>query len=251
MLTIDRHEIILDILRDQETVSVRQICDATNASESTVRRDLTELEKKQLIKRVHGGASLLKKKRDEPTILEKNTKFQREKKAISKKAVSFIEEGDSIYLDAGTTTMHMIPFLKNKQVVVVTNGIPHVQALIEHGIETYVIAGKAKSGTAALTGTKAVKSIQEFRFDKCFLGMNGIHPKQGLTTPDPEEANVKQAALQQAQSCHVLADPAKFGEVSFAEVAQLHQATIITTDGVSEGQQAEIVKHTSLEVVPL
>ncbi|MFC4402615.1 DeoR/GlpR family DNA-binding transcription regulator [Gracilibacillus xinjiangensis] len=251
MLTIERQEVILTLLKEKEIVTVHQICDVTGASESTIRRDLTELENKQLIKRVHGGASLLKKKREEPTLLEKTTQHQHEKELIAKRAALYVEDGDSIYLDAGTSTLQMIPHLAGKSIVVVTNGIPHVQLLIEYGIETYVIAGKAKKGTAALIGTKAVEAIREYRFDKCFLGINGIHASQGFTTPDPEEAEVKQTALRQSQSCYVLADPAKFGEVSFANVANIEQATIITTEGVSADQQEKIAKLTTLEVISL
>ncbi|SER27019.1 transcriptional regulator, DeoR family [Gracilibacillus ureilyticus] len=250
MLTIERQELILALLKEKEIVSVHHMCEETGASESTIRRDLTELENKQLIKRVHGGASLLKKKREEPTLLEKTTQHQQEKELIAKKAVTFVDDGDSIYLDAGTTTMSMIPHLADKSVVVVTNGIPHVQLLIEYGIETYVIGGKAKKGTAALIGTKAVEAIGEYRFDKCFLGINGIHMSRGFTTPDPEEANVKQAALRNSQSCFVLADPTKFGEVSFANVANIDQAAIITTEGISTEQFEKIAKLTTLEVIP-
>ncbi|MDX8045239.1 DeoR/GlpR family DNA-binding transcription regulator [Gracilibacillus sp. S3-1-1] len=251
MLTIERQNFILSLLKKKDIVTVKEMCEVTKASESTIRRDLTELEKQQHIKRVHGGASLLKKKREEPTLLEKSTVNQREKVVIAQKAASFIEEGDSLYLDAGSSTLELIPFLQNKSVMVVTNGIPHVQMLIEYGIETYCISGKAKEGTAALVGTKAVEAIKEYRFDKCFLGINGIHSEQGLTTPDPEEASVKRAALSQSQSNYVLADPAKFGEVSFANVADLANVQIITTDGLSNEQQETISKQTTLEVVPL
>ncbi|GAB2568918.1 DeoR/GlpR family DNA-binding transcription regulator [Gracilibacillus alcaliphilus] len=251
MLTIERQELILSLLKEQEVVKVKDICELTQASESTIRRDLTELERKQYIKRVHGGASLIKKKREEPTFLEKQTKNYEEKQAIAKKAASFIETGDSIYLDAGSSSLAMIPFLQDKSVVVVTNGIPHVQLLIEQGIDTYVIAGKAKQGTAALTGTKAVESVREYRFDKCFLGMNGIHLEQGLTTPDPEEASVKRAAIDQSLAAYVLADSSKFGEISFANVGDLSEVSIVTTNHISEEQQDALRKYTSLEVVSL
>ncbi|UOQ49947.1 DeoR/GlpR family DNA-binding transcription regulator [Gracilibacillus caseinilyticus] len=251
MLTIERQDLILSLLKKQEVVTVKQFCEAANASESTIRRDLTELEKKQYIKRVHGGASLLKKTREEPTILEKSTRHQQEKSMIAQRAASFVEQGDTVYLDAGTSTMELIPFLENKEVVVVTNGIPHVQLLTERGIETYVISGKAKKGTAALIGTKAVDAIKEFHFDKCFLGINGIHLEQGLTTPDPEEASVKRTAIAQSQASYILADPSKFGEVAFANVAQLSEVSIITTNGISQEQLREIRKQSTLEVVEI
>lgn len=252
MITMERRDLILSLLKEKDVVTVKRICEETKASESTIRRDLTDLENKQIIKRVHGGASLLKKKREEPTLIEKTTKNQREKNKIAEKAASFIEEGDSLYLDAGSSTMEIIPFLKDKSVVVVTNGIPHVQLLIEYDIETYVIAGKVKRGTAALIGTKAVESIKEFRFDKCFLGgINGIHAELGLTTPDPEEASVKRTAMLQSQITYVLADPSKFGEVSFANVSEVSDVDIITTVGIAEEHVTELSKLTNIEVIAL
>ncbi|SHM72234.1 transcriptional regulator, DeoR family [Gracilibacillus kekensis] len=249
MLTAERHEKILSLLKKKEIMTVKKICEDTQASESTIRRDLTELEKKQLIKRVHGGASLLKKKRDEPSLLEKTSKNQQAKNAIAKRAADLVENGDTIYLDAGSSTIELIPFLKDKAVVVVTNGIPHVQLLIEYGIETYVIAGKAKKGTAALVGTKAVDAIKEYRFDKCFLGINGIHPQHGLTTPDPEEGSVKQRALLQSQSKFVLADPSKFGEIAFANVADVSDVHIITSEGIEDELIQQIKRLSTVEEV--
>ncbi len=125
------------------------------------------------------------------------------------------------------------------------------RSLWSMGLRHMSLQEKQKKGTAALIGTKAVDAIKEFRFDKCFLGINGIHASQGFTTPDPEEANVKQAAIEQSQASYILADPTKFGEVSFASVANIEMATIITTDEISTEQQEKIAKLTTLEVVSL
>src|SRR5699024_1449315 len=113
---------------------------------------------------------------------------------IAKYAASFVKEGDCIYLDAGSTVIQMIPFLKHKEVVVVTNGLTHVDILNLHGITSYLLGGRIKTRTSALTGPQAIQSINNYRFDKCFLGTNGFHSTYGYTTPDPDEANIKQVA---------------------------------------------------------
>lgn len=249
MLTLERHQLIIQSLKAREMITVQQLCQLTNASESTIRRDLTELENKQMIKRVHGGASLLRKKKEELTLLEKSIQFNEEKEQIAKYGASLIDDGDAIFLDAGTTTMHMIPYLKEKSIIVVTNGIPHVQLLMEYGVETYVLAGKAKQGTQALIGTKAVEALKEYQFDKCFLGINGMSTVHGFTTPDPEEANVKKQAMHQAQLTYVLSDDTKLGEVTFAHVAPLNQATIITSKGIANEQLNKLREITTVKVV--
>ncbi|WP_322787562.1 DeoR/GlpR family DNA-binding transcription regulator [Alteribacillus persepolensis] len=248
---IDRKKAILSVLKKHETATVQELVDATGASESTIRRDLTDLESQQLIKRLHGGASLSKRKMEEPSMSEKESVNQTEKQAIAQAASTFVEHRHCLFIDAGTSTIELIPFLHNKEVIVVTNGIHHVPLLLENGIETYVTGGKAKPHTAALTGDKAVESVEAFRFDICFLGMNGVDGRQGFTTPDPEEAVVKKTAMSLAAQSYVLADHSKIGEVSFASVASVDQAAIVTTNKVDEHTLQQLQQETAVKVVNL
>lgn len=229
MLTNERQQVILDLLKEQETVKIQEIVDVTNASESTIRRDLTELENAHKLKRIHGGATVLRRKLHEPSLLDKTTKNIQEKRAIAKYAASLIQEGDCIFLDAGTTTFQMIPYLQAKKVVVVTNGVMHVEQLVEQGITTYLTGGYVKGKTGALVGPQTIQSLQNYRFDKCFLGVNGFDFTFGYTTPDPEEAAVKHQASAYAQDTYVLADAMKYEVVSFSNVDRLESATLITS----------------------
>ncbi|WP_299093683.1 DeoR/GlpR family DNA-binding transcription regulator [uncultured Metabacillus sp.] len=230
MLISERHRLILELLKEKGNVTVHELVEVTNSSESTLRRDLDQLEKEHYLKRVHGGASLLQRKREEPSMVEKSTQNLKEKNNLAKYAVQRIEEGDCVYLDAGTTTYQMIQHLDKKNIVVVTNGIDHLDALLEKDINTYIIGGYVKKVTRAMIGSNAYESIQHYRFDKCFIGTNGIHHKLGFTTPDPEEAQLKAKAIQLSREPFVLADHTKFGEVSFSKFADLHQAKIITNE---------------------
>src|SRR5699024_10273752 len=114
------------------------------------RRDLITLEQKQKLKRIHGGATLLPKVLDERTILEKADAEMEEKRMIAQTAITQIDPGDAIFLDAGSTAAQMIPLLQAKNVIVVTNGISHVTALLKNGIETVLLGGKVKPGTEAV-----------------------------------------------------------------------------------------------------
>ncbi|RAL21430.1 DeoR/GlpR family DNA-binding transcription regulator [Thermoflavimicrobium daqui] len=228
MLTSQRYQLILDMLKKKGFVKLQDLILATGLSESTIRRDLIYLEKKRQLKRVHGGAALLQGKTVEPSIAEKSSKNLQEKKRVATFAASLLEEGDCIYLDAGSTTIEMIPELVGKKVTVVTNGISHLEALVEKNIPAYVLGGKMKESTRAIIGALAVNGLQQFRFDKCFLGVNGIHPQMGYTTPDPEEALLKRTAMQFSSQTYFLADHNKFMEVSFAKIASLDDAILIT-----------------------
>ncbi|KEK21765.1 DeoR/GlpR family DNA-binding transcription regulator [Bacillus gaemokensis] len=228
MLTPERHQLILQLLKEQKVVKLQRFVERTQSSESTIRRDLAQLEKQRLLKRVHGGAAVLTGKGEEPTMVEKSAKNIQTKKQIAKYAVSFVEQGDCIYLDAGSTTFEMIPHLTDKEVTVVTNGLMHIESLVEHNIRAYLLGGMMKSRTKALIGAMAQESIQQYRFDKCFLGANGVHEQLGYTTPDPEEALLKKMALTLANESYFLIDESKFSEVAFAKIASLEEAMIIT-----------------------
>ncbi|MBM7586043.1 DeoR family fructose operon transcriptional repressor [Bacillus pakistanensis] len=230
MLTPERHLIILELLEGKKVVKIQELAEATSSSESTIRRDLSQLEKQSKLKRIHGGASLLQRIGEELSVIEKSTKNIGEKDRIAKYAASLVREGHCIYLDAGTTTFQMIPYLTAKNIIVVTNGLTHLEALIEKNVKTYLIGGYAKQKTRALIGSGAITSLQNYRFDSCFMGVNGIHLEHGFTTPDPEEAFVKSLAMQLSQQAYVVTDHTKFNEVTFSKVAELEEATIITNE---------------------
>lgn len=250
MLTPERHQLILSLLKERETVRIQEFQEITGASESTIRRDLRELEEQRLLKRVHGGATALQNKIEEPSISEKSVKNEQEKKAIAKYAASLVKERDSIFIDAGTTTYQMLPYLPER-IIVVTNSPDIGLQLIKRNIKTILLGGELKAATLSLVGREAIKSISQFRFDKCFLGINGIDKHQGLTTPDPDEAYVKQLALQFSDERYVLCDSEKFSAVTFAKVADLRGVTVITDEGLYEEEQQEYSKLTNLKVVKL
>ncbi|MFZ7751479.1 DeoR/GlpR family DNA-binding transcription regulator [Bacillus velezensis] len=231
MLTPERYQLIIDQIEKRDVVKIQELISMTNASESTIRRDLSTLEERGFLKRVHGGASKLSNSRQEPDMLEKSSKNLQDKLKIAEEAASLLEEGDCIYLDAGTTTLHMIDFIDHtKDIVVVTNGVMHIDALIRKGIPFYLLGGYVKHRTGAMIGGASLMAVSQYRFDKSFLGVNGVHIEAGFTTPDPDEALLKTKAVRQAKNAYVLADPSKFGEISFAAFAALGDAAIITTE---------------------
>ncbi|MFE9943666.1 DeoR/GlpR family DNA-binding transcription regulator [Bacillus velezensis] len=231
MLTPERYQLIIDQIEKRDVVKIQELISMTNASESTIRRDLSTLEERGFLKRVHGGASKLSNSRQEPDMLEKSSKNLQDKLKIAEEAASLLEEGDCIYLDAGTTTLHMIDFIDHtKDIVVVTNGVMHIDALIRKEIPFYLLGGYVKHRTGAMIGGASLTAVSQYRFDKSFLGVNGVHIEAGFTTPDPDEALLKTKAVRQAKNAYVLADPSKFGEISFAAFAALGDAAIITTE---------------------
>lgn len=248
LLTPERHRTILQLLKERNVIKINEIVELTNTSESTIRRDLIQLEDGKFLKRVHGGAARLQGKLQEPSMSEKSSKNLHAKRQIAQYAGNLVEEGDCIYLDAGSTVLEIIDFLNMKDIVVVTNGLMHLKLLLEKGINTYMVGGFAKRKTNAIIGRGALLSLDQYRFDKCFMGVNGIHVQYGYTTPDPEEAMVKQKAFSLAREVLVLADDSKFSEIAFSKIADIHEATIITNQLDADTEQ-QYSSKTSIKVV--
>lgn len=242
MLTSERRKIILESIKNSGTLKLKEMMELTDSSESTIRRDLNELERKGLLIREHGGAVL--RNNYEENIEEKTSLYQGEKEDIARYAASLVQKGDCIFLDAGSTIFHMIKYLENKDVLGVTNGINHLEELNKYNIKTYLTGGLIKFKTKALIGREAIKTLGDYNFDKCFLGVNSISIDKGYTTPDPEEAFVKSTALNLAEKVYILADSTKFGKVSFAKIATLEEAIIIT-----DKEQREYSEKTEIKVV--
>ncbi|MCK8489562.1 DeoR/GlpR family DNA-binding transcription regulator [Paenibacillus sp. MBLB2552] len=228
MLNEERYRRILRRLQEKGIVKLQELCTLLEASESTVRRDLADLEERGLLRRVHGGASLPAMSGGlEPGMAEKSAVNVPQKQKIAELASGLVRGGEAIYLDAGTTTLAMIPFLKGKSITVVTNGLPQMDALLEADIPSYLLGGLAKKRTKALVGGLALENLERFRFDRCFLGANGIHPDAGYTTPDPEEAALKRRASELSSLTYILADSSKIGNVAFTRIMGLERAALI------------------------
>src|SRR3954462_6714537 len=136
MLEPERHQIILEALKVKSTVKLQELVELTNSSESTIRRDLIQLEQEKFLKRVHGGAARLQGKLQEPSMTEKSSKNLQAKRQIAEYAASLVEKDECIYLDAGSTVFEMIPYLPT-DIVVVTNGLTHANELLERNIKTF------------------------------------------------------------------------------------------------------------------
>lgn len=241
MLTEERHQMILDYLQKHHSATVAVLSQLLNASDSTVRRDLTLLSEQKKLKKVHGGATILAEDvhTKEDTVSQKALLHINEKESIAAYAASLIQDKDFVFIDSGTTTLKLIEHIKNTHATYVTNGIVHAKRLIEKKCRTYILGGQVKPVTEAIVGAQCVAAIEKYHFTKAFLGTNGIHTDAGFTTPDIEESLVKTAVAQQSYMTYILSDHSKFNIISAFTFAPLDRCCIIT-DGAVEAKYKEI-----------
>ena len=232
MLAEERFALILDLLARQRTATVQELCEALSASESTIRRDLNELDKLGKLNKVHGGATLPDSpfRTDEPTMAAKETLAVDQKQSIAQAAASLIQPEDFIFLDAGSTTLAVARLLSGPALKAsyVTNGVAHARLLAQKGCRVFLPGGLLRPQTEAIVGAAAVSSLQQYNFTKAFMGANGVALDAGFTTPDPEEAAVKAAAVHRAREAWFLVDDAKFSRIYPAVIADLQGGAILT-----------------------
>lgn len=216
----------MERLKEADVLRLEELVQFLETSESTIRRDLDELEAEGKLRRVHGGAESLSPVQREESMAQKSVKNVQEKQALAQEAIGYIAEGDVIFLDAGTTTECLIGLLP-QTITVVTNSIHHATKLVDKQIRTMIVGGLVKATTDASIGALAAEQIAQFHFDKAFLGMNGVDA-DFFMTPDPEEAIIKKTVLENTRQAYVLVDSSKLGQLSFVKVASVDKASVIS-----------------------
>ena len=243
MLEIERQEIILKKLEETGKLSYENIEKFLNVSIATIRRDVEKLKKQGLLSKVNGGIVSKKRINFELEVAEKFEENIEDKKKIAKKAADLVENGDFIYLDAGTTTYYMIEYLKDKNISVVTNGLMHLDQLIMNNIKTIIVGGEVKAITKAVAGIEALKNIEKYRFDKSFLGANGVSVDYGFMTPDINEALLKEKVIEISNKTYVLADQKKFNELSSVKFSDIEKCKIVTNDLNDEKKKKYVIEE--------
>lgn len=246
MFEEERLQKISQYIQNNARASVHHLCELLDVSESTIRRDLTELERRHLVKRTHGGAVRLESVGFEPSYLEKADQQREEKQKIAERAASLIQDGDSLLIDAGTTTLYLAAHLSRfHKLTVVTNSIHLIQQVSSvPDITLMSTGGVLRPNTMALVGPVAEEFLGRIRVDKAFIAANGIDKEMGLTTPNITEASVKQKMIHVADQIYVLADHSKIGRVSFTKFGGLDEIDgCVTTSLITDEQEKEFANR--------
>jgi DeoR family fructose operon transcriptional repressor len=247
----ERKAKIVEYVNRNQRAMVQELCQAFDVSEATIRRDLKELEDAKLLKRTHGGAISLESVNYEAPFADREITNQAEKIAIAKKAVELIENGDTILLDSGTTTLQLAKLLSAfTNLSVVTNSLLIAKEL-QHlpGIETLVTGGTLRKETIAMVGPIADHTLSMIRVDKAFVATNGLDVKVGLTTPNLIEAATKRSMIQSAKQVILLTDRSKFGKVSLAKFADVSDIHVCITDQGTPGAFVEQLESRGIEMI--
>ncbi len=246
MLREQRQQAILEEMERAGSVSVAALSEKLSVSDMTVRRDLEELSARNLLRKVHGGAVPVPKTAVEPHFVQKQKLNRAEKRAIARAAIGFINAGDTVAFSAGTTTWHIAEALKRDRgsLTFITNSTNIALTLQENGWEQIVLSGGMfRTPSDALVGPFADRTLRTLNADVLFLGVHGIHPEAGLTTPNVAEAETDECLIEAARKVVVVADHSKLGVVALAQIAPLSRVDVFVTD---ESADADMLRQMEL-----
>jgi DeoR family transcriptional regulator, fructose operon transcriptional repressor len=253
MYAEERHQAIAEMVASRGRVAVTELASRFNVTTETVRRDLSQLERLQLVRRVHGGAvSLRSVTMLEPRLSDRDQERTPEKDRIAQAAVALLPQGGgTLLIDAGSTTARLASRLPATDPwTVITHSVPiaAILAPLPH-VELHLLPGRVRTATQAAVGHETVQAIGQFRADLAFLGTNGVSVRHGLSTPDSEEAATKRALVEGGQRVVVLADATKVGQERAVRFAGLDEVDVLVTDDAISHSDVLAFEAAGLDVV--
>lgn len=251
MIAQERRQRIFEAIEASGVVSMRDLSQSFDVSTITIVRDLQELEQQGLIRRVHGGAISVRGASYEPPFSARETDHIDEKERIAARAVEMINDGDSLILDVGTTTLEIARALKGKRnlTVLVSNLRAAMELASQPAIQVIVIGGQLRTSELSMVGHLAEETLRRFQVDKAFIGVGGITIEHGLTEFNFEEAGTKRVIIERARETIVVADHTKFGRVMLTSVASLSAIDRIITGLEVDEEIVTRVRQLGVEVI--
>lgn len=254
MFVEERQQRILEALRQSGKVTVEELTAAFGVSAPTVRADLAALESRRLLRRTHGGALPLETSLYEPPFAEREASRHQEKQRIGRAAAALIQPGETVILDAGTTTHEIARALVEtgrRDLTVVTNNLPSAVLLMDAApqISVIVVGGQTQPRRRATLGALAAKFLEPLQADRVFLGVSGVHSEAGLTAIDFDAVQTKQAMLAHAGKVIVVADSGKIGQTAFAQIAPVGVCALLLTDADVSDEDATALRKAGIGAV--
>lgn len=244
----ERHQRILSMLAASQQVSANDLAQMLNVSRETVRRDLVDLEESGQVNRVHGGA-ILPEPRSEQPFRQRMTAQLRAKSEIARKAAALIQPGQTILVDAGTTTAIFARELaKLSGVSVITNSLDVASTLQGAGRQVLLLGGRMATDVPATVGELTLSEIRRFHADLCFSAPVAVHATKGAFFYDLQEAEIAIAMAAQAPRSILLADHCKLGEISRVRSWTAGEIDVLVTNRAAAAERLAAFRQAGVNV---
>jgi len=245
-----RQQKILQYLKKNKTVYVEKLASFLEVTPITIRRDLMMFKKKGMVNRFYGGASIVESSVfDDPSFTEPSEKLLKIKHKIAKLAASYIENGDTIFINSSTTALLVLSYLENKHVVVITNNGKALQIQRPPLVELILTGGDVYERKQSLVGEFAINTLNKIIAAKCFMGISGISSDRGITTSVLQETSINSTMLQNCNGPRfVLADSSKVGRNHNFLSGKIEYITNLITDWEADCEEIEKLRMCGVKV---
>lgn len=240
MIADERYAKIVEITNTRGFISTKELASMFDVTEATIRRDCEELDKKELIIRVHGGAKGIKQKnilsnKEEKAMKDRTSIHATKKDLIAQKAASFVKDGNCIFLDGGTSIVPMLKYLKGKKIKIVTHSHLITSSFDDSEAEVFSIGGKFIPEYSMCAGPITLSDLERFNFDYAFIGCAGLDINRKLVyTAEMDTMAVKQKAMSLALKSYLLVDSSKYSIKGFCSFISTDDFdAIISDDNIS------------------
>ena len=253
MLALERQKRILELLSIEGAVMVSKLSQELGVTEETVRRDLEKLEAKEMLRRTHGGALPMDEGNYEFSLEKRKTLNVESKQALARKAIQYIATGDTVFLDASTTTFYMAKELKMmKNITIITNSIRVINELSGiDGIKVIAVGGIV-SNNQSLVGAMAENYITNNYFaDKMFFSSRGIGENSIILESNEQECFIKQSMLKNSRTHYYLCDKSKIGRVGYMRLSTFQNIQYLITDASVDGDLKATLNEYGVEVISI
>lgn len=249
--TVSRRALILEKLDKHGQVDVPGLSQELKVSEVTIRNDLIRLEQKNMLIRARGGAIKVDRVGIDFNLSDKNKQHLEEKKRIGKAAAALVEDGDTIILDSGTTTMEIARNLINvNNLTVITNALNIANQMADHQKANVIIPGGfLRKNSLSLVGGAAEENFNNYFCDKLFLAVDGFNTTHGLSTPNVEEAHLNRVMIEISKQVIVVADSSKFHKRSFAFISPVTEVDVVVTDAEIPAEDRKKLENAGVKVI--
>ncbi len=251
MFAVERQKKIIESLKTEGSVLVSKLSAELGVTEETVRRDLEKLEKQEMLLRTHGGAIPIDEGNHEMSLEKRKNLNIDSKIRLAKEAVKFISAGDTIFLDASTTTFYIAKELKSmKDITIITNSIRVVDELAGLPDLKVIAVGGFVSNNQSFVGSQAQRIISETYFaNKMFFSSRGITINAGILESNDQECGIKQCMLKNAGKKYYLCDKSKIGRVGFAKLAQLEDIDCFITEKNLDEEYEKVFNELNIKLI--
>jgi DeoR/GlpR family transcriptional regulator of sugar metabolism len=249
MLLQERRQHVLDLISRKGFATLMELAQTLEVSESTLRRDLAFWQQKGLLKRIHGGAMFTGESGSLPPLEERSEKQLAEKQAIARAAAERIQDGDSILIDGGTTTLELARLLVNRPLQVVTNSLPIAQ-LFANSRETdlIVLGGYVYPKTGVALGPLLIRMLEDVHVQQMVMSVHGITAK-GLFNSNMLLVESERHMMRRADEVVVLADHTKFGKQALAHLCELGAIDTLIGDAGVAAEHRQMVDEAGVQMI--